>query len=130
MTRGPEPEMPERPSWRESAVEFISTRVELLSLEAKEAGKVAAVKVALIAFASCCLLVAWLVAVAGLIGWIASGTGRWYFVALGAAAFHLLLAGIAALILRRPVPPPFPHFKAELSKDREWLLQKNEISKR
>ena len=39
MTQGPEPEMPVRPSWRESAVEFVSTRVELFSLEAKEAGK-------------------------------------------------------------------------------------------
>jgi len=130
MTRGPEPEMPERPSWRESAVEFVSSRVELFSLEAKEAGKSAAIKVAFAVFAACCLLVAWLVAVAGLIGWIASGTGSWYFVALGAAAFHLLLAGIAAMLLRRPAPPAFQHSKAELSKDREWLLHKNEISKR
>jgi uncharacterized membrane protein YqjE len=129
MTQGPAPEMPERPSWRESAVEFVSTRVELFSLEAKEAGKSVAVKAALAIFAACCLLVAWLVAVAGLVGWIAAGTGPWYFVALGAAAFHLLLAGIAAMILRRPVPPAFQHSKAELSKDREWLLQKNKISK-
>jgi uncharacterized membrane protein YqjE len=129
MTQGPEPELRDRPSWRESAVEFVSARVELLSLEAKEAGKVAAFKIALIVFAVCCLLVAWLVAVAGLVGWIASGTGPWYFVALGAAAFHILLAGIAAMILRRPAPPAFQNSKAELSKDREWLLQKNEISK-
>jgi uncharacterized membrane protein YqjE len=130
MTQGPEPEMPEHSSWRESAVEFVSARVELLSLEAKEAGKLAAIKVALIVFAICCLRVAWLVAVAGLIGWIASGTGSWYFVALGAAGFHVLLAVVAALILRRPAPPAFPHSKAELLKDREWLLHNNEISKR
>lgn len=130
MTRGPEPEMPDHSSWRESAVEFVSSRVELLSLEAKEAGKSVAVKAALAVFAVCCLLVAWLAVVAGLVGWIAAGTGPWYFVALGAAAFHLLLAGIAAMILRRPAPPAFQHSKAELSKDREWLLHKNEISKR
>lgn len=129
MTQGPLPESRDRPSWRESAVEFVSSRVELLSLEAKEAGASVARKVVYAVFGVCCLMVAWLAGVAGLIGWIAVAGGPWYFVALGAAAFHVLLAVIAVLLLRRPVPPAFTHSKAELSKDREWLLQKNETSK-
>ena len=111
-------------------MEFVSARLELLSHEAKEAGKSAALRIALVILIVCCAMVAWLAIVAGLIGWIASAGVAWYFIALGAAFLHLLLAGIAVWALSRPAPPVFPHTKAELSKDREWLLQKNQISKR
>lgn len=110
-------------------MEFVSSRVELFSLEAKEAGASAAKKVALLLLIVCCAMVAWLAVVAGVIGWIAAAGVPWYFAALGAAAFHLLLAGIAAILLRRPAPPAFSHTKAELAKDREWLLNKDKISK-
>src|SRR5688500_16933252 len=110
MTEGPETEKHASSSWRESAVEFVSARLELVSLEAREAGKIAAKRGALIGVIVGCAMTAWLTFVAGIIGWIATaGDGvAWHFVAIGVAAFHLLLAGIAAAILRRPAPAAFP----------------------
>ena len=125
MTEDPDTEMHAPPSsWRESAVEFVSARLELLSMEAREAGKSAARSGILIGVITGCAMIAWMAAVAGVIGWIATagdGVG-WHFVAIGAAVFHLLIAGIAAAVLRRPAPPAFQLTKTELSKDREWLL--------
>jgi uncharacterized membrane protein YqjE len=111
-------------SLRASAVEFVSARLELLSLEAQEAGKAAARKGALVGLIVGCAMIAWMALVAGLIGWIATaGDGvKWHFVAIGAAIFHLLLAGVAAAVLRRPSAASFPLTKSELLKDREWLL--------
>jgi uncharacterized membrane protein YqjE len=124
MTDGSEPESQARPSWRESAVEFISARLELVALESRDAGRIAARRFVLLAFIGGCAMTAWLAGIAGLIGWVASaGDGiPWPLAALAACVLHLLLAGIAALALRRPTPPAFPHVRAELSKDREWLL--------
>lgn len=105
-------------------MEFVSARVELLSLEAREAGQQVARKGVLAALIAGCGVIAWMTAVAGFIGWIAaSGAGvPWYFVALGVAVLHLLLACLAVLALRRSSPPAFSLSKAELLKDREWLL--------
>ena len=130
MSESPEAEPPAPPNWRESALEFVAARLELASLEAKEAGKLAARRVALVILSVCCAMVAWLAIVAGVIGWIASTGVPWYFIALGAALLHLVVAGIGGTILAQPSTPAFPHTKAELSKDREWLLKKNRISKR
>jgi hypothetical protein len=124
MTEGPAPETQATPSWRESAVEFVSARMELVALEAREAGRAAARRGVILAFIGGCAMTAWLTGMAGLIGWVAtSGAGiAWHWVALAAAALHLLLAGIAAMVLRRPASPAFPIARAELLKDREWLL--------
>jgi uncharacterized membrane protein YqjE len=124
MSDGSEPEAPPRPCWRESLVEFISTRLELVALESRDAGRIAARRLLVLAFIAGCAMTAWLAGIAGLIGWLASAGGGlpWYLAALAASALHLLLAGLAVVTLRRPAPPAFPHVRAELSKDREWLL--------
>jgi uncharacterized membrane protein YqjE len=124
MTDGSEPESHPRPSLRESAVEFLSARLELVALESRDAGRIAARRLLLVAFIGACAMTAWLAGIAGLIGWVATaGDGiPWPLAALAACVLHLLLAGIAVLALRRPAPPAFPHVRAELSKDREWLL--------
>ncbi len=111
------------PAWQEAAADFVSARMELLALEAREAANRAARKAAFAVFAVGCGMLSWLCFVAGVIGWIAAAGGGlpWHFVALGAAAFHLLLAGIAVALLRRPAASSFPLSRAELSKDREWL---------
>lgn len=132
MTDPLEPAIQPPPSsWRESAVEFVSARMDLFALEAKDASQSAARRVALIILICGCAVIAWMAVVAGLIGWIAASQGEvpWHFVAIGMAVFHLLLAGIAAAVLRRPAPPAFPLLKAELSKDREWLTQIKEAPK-
>lgn len=109
-------------SWSSSASEFVSARIELLSLEAREAGKATARRGVLAGVIVGCAVAAWITGLAGLIGWIAAAGGfPWYFVALGAAVVHLVIAGIVGIVLRRPSPPAFPLTKAELSKDREWL---------
>ena len=76
-------------------------------------------------------VIAWMAAVAGLIGWVAAaGVMPWHFAALAAAGLHLLVAGIVFAMLRRPAPPAFPLSKAELFKDREWLLNLKDKPKR
>jgi uncharacterized membrane protein YqjE len=130
MREFPEPDPPasHRPSWREAAADFVSARVELIAFEAKEAKKHAAGKAVLVVIILACAVVAYLTILAGAIGWIASTGAPWYFVTLGAALLHLLVAGIAVALLKRPLPPAFTHTKAELAKDREWLINKKNPS--
>jgi uncharacterized membrane protein YqjE len=123
MSDAPESEARQASSLRESAVEFVSARMELLSLEAREAGQQAVRKGVMAAIIAGCAMIAWLAIVAGLIGWVAAaGKFPWHFAALGAAVLHLLVAGIVVVLLRRPSSPMFSISKAELLKDRAWLL--------
>jgi hypothetical protein len=123
MSDAPESEARTASSWRESAVEFVSARMELLALEAREAGQMAARRGVMAAVIAGCAMTAWLTGVAGLIGWIAAaGKFPWHFAALGAAVLHAVVAGFIVLALRKPAPPAFPLSKAELLKDREWLI--------
>lgn len=115
--------------WREAAAEFVSARLELFTLEAREASQRAARKAALLAFAAGCGVTFWLCFVAGVIGWIAASGHPWHFVALACAAFHLVAAGIAVAVIRRPGPPSFPLSRAEFEKDRQWLSQTQETPK-
>lgn len=119
----------EATTWREAAAEFVSARLELFALEAKEASQGAARKAALTAFAAGCAATFWLCLVAGVIGWIAAAGHAWHFVALAVAAFHLVAAFVAVVVLRRPGPPSFPLSRAELEKDRQWLSQTQETPK-
>ena len=116
-------------SWREAAAEFVSARVELFALEAREAANRATRKVVLAAFAAGCAITFWLCLVAGVIGWIAAAGHPWHTVALGTAAVHLVAGGIAAVALRRPGPPTFPLSRAELDKDRQWLSHPQDTPK-
>lgn len=132
MTEGTAPEPHANATWRETAVEFVSARIELVALEASQAGRAAAGRGILLAFIAGCAMTAWLTGIAGLIGWVASaGSGTpWHWIALAAAMLHLLLALVACAALRRPAPPSFPLVRAELSKDREWLLNLKDKSTR
>lgn len=123
MIDAPESEALHASSLRESAVEFVSARMELLALEAREAGQQAARRGAFIAIIAGCAMTAWLAGIAGLIGWVAAaGDFPWHFAAIGAAVLHLLIAGVVVALLRRPAPPMFSISKEELLKDRQWLL--------
>jgi uncharacterized membrane protein YqjE len=131
MSDAPESEARPASSLRESAVEFVSARVELLALEAREAGHHAARSGVMVAIIAGCAITAWLAGVAGLIGWVAAaGKFPWHFVALGAAVLHLIVAGIMVALLRRPSSPMFSISKAELLKDRAWLLNLKDKPKR
>lgn len=121
----PEPVRKDSPpdSWKAMAAEFIDARVELVRLEARQAGQIAAQKVALLVIAGFCALLVWLLLLAGLIGWISSlqDSIPWYGVTLIAALLHLLVAVGAVVKLRQPGDPPFPLTRTELEKDRAWL---------
>ena len=123
MSDAPESETRPVSTLRHSAVEFVSARVELLALEAREAGQYAAKRGIMVGIIAGCALTAWLAGVAGLIGLVAAlGKFPWHYAALGAALLHLIVAGIVVALLRRPSSPLFTTSKAELLKDREWLL--------
>jgi uncharacterized membrane protein YqjE len=123
MSRPTDPVPLERPDWKEAAADFVAARMELLALEAKDAGRIAARKGLAAGIAAFCAVFIWLLLVAGLIGWISAISGMvWYGVTLLAALTHLIIAGIAVLVLRRPAEASaFPLTRNELAKDREWL---------
>ena len=123
MSDAPEHEARQASSLHHSAVEFVSARMELLALEAREARHQAAKCGVMAAIIAGCAMTAWFTGIAGLIGWVAAaGKFPWHFAALGAAVLHLIVAGIVVAMLRRPSSPMFSISKAELLKDREWLL--------
>ncbi|MCW1887820.1 phage holin family protein [Luteolibacter flavescens] len=123
MSDVPDPEATQASSLRESAVEFISARMELLALESREAGQQAAKRGAMAAIIAGCAMTAWFTGIAGLIGWVAAaGDFPWHFAAIGAAVLHLAIAGVIVALLRKPSAPLFSLSKEELLKDRQWLL--------
>ncbi|MEM1083074.1 MAG: phage holin family protein [Verrucomicrobiota bacterium] len=126
MSDAPEPTDPTDPEnegWIASASNFLTTRIELVRLEAREAGKHAAKRLGLVIFIIGAALFSWLIGMAGLIGLIAASKPEWpwYWVTISVAALHLLAAVLALLALKKPAPPSFPVTRAELSKDQAWL---------
>lgn len=105
-----------------AASEFVTARTELLKLEMRDAGQLAAKRAALVVVILFGAFFFWMFAVAGLIGWVsASQSWPWHGVALGAAFLHLLLAAAAGMLLKKPAPPSFPITRAEIAKDQAWL---------
>lgn len=101
---------------------FISARIELIKLEARDASQEAVKRGLLLAIILIGTFLVWLLGVAGLIGWIAeSQSWHWFFVTLAFAGVHLLIVIIAAVLLKKPAPSSFPLTRAELSKDQAWL---------
>lgn len=115
-------EEPGRDGWGAAASEFINARLDLIRLEAREAGRSAARRAAVAVVAIAAMIAGWFVFVAGIIGWVSTVNGwPWFWVTLGTAGVHFLVAVICLAALRRPSPPGFPITRSELSKDREWL---------
>lgn len=125
MTDAPEtpaPRDPQEEGWIAAASSFISARLELIKLEARDASQGAAKRGALLAVILICTFLIWALTVAGLIGWIsASQSWPWYAVTLVMAGLHLLVAIIAGVLLKKPAAPSFPLTRAELAKDQAWL---------
>lgn len=109
--------------WKRALVEFISARVDLISLEARSFGQIVARKVIAAAAALFFVAFLWPLLLVGLIGWISEASGMaWYWVTLLVALAHLIAAGIAVMALRRPLLMAlFSLTRNELTKDREWL---------
>ncbi len=125
----PEPNMPGLPEsirlMLASAAGYFHARLELLSLEAKDAGanyvKLAIVLVCTVLFLLCgllFLLMSAVYAVAALFSF------RWGWVFLGFAVLSLGLTALLALVAKaRFKAPSFPASIAEFKKDKEWLSQ-------
>ena len=118
----PAPQSPQEEGWMGAALSFISARIELIKLEARDAGQEAAKRGLLLVVILIGTFLFWLLGVAGLIGWISdSQSWSWYAVTLAVAGIHLLFVIIAAVLIKKPAPPSFPLTRAELSKDQAWL---------
>lgn len=110
---------------------FISARLELLALESKEAGEVAARKVVHAVILALCAFFTWALILAGLTGILAPFLDR----AIGSdwlpgwAAVLLLLAlvhGIGAFVFfrklkQKPGTPLFELSRQEIENDKQWL---------
>ncbi len=110
---------------------LIATRLALVELEAKEAGKEAARRGSSLAAAVGCIVFAWALLLAGGISWIAKSTDcPWDQVAIGVAVLHILAGIILARLAKPSAHTAFPVTRAEFQKDREWIenFQKNKKS--
>jgi cytochrome bd-type quinol oxidase subunit 2 len=125
-TPNPRPTAPDSSSaeplgWLDSAALLVSSRIELIRLEARASARQSALRVAKIAAAALCLLFTWILLVAGGIGALAAATGwPWHWLAIAAALIHLI-AAFALVARRHTTEPSFPLTRAEFEKDRQWL---------
>lgn len=118
----PSPQAPTEEGWKAAASNFVTARLDLIKIEARDASQIAVKRGVLLGVIVGCAALVWLLGVAGLIGWIsASQSWPWYAVTLVAAGLHLLVAFIAGLLLKKPAAPSFPLTRAEFSKDQAWL---------
>jgi uncharacterized membrane protein YqjE len=109
---------------KEAAAEFIAARLELIRIEAREAGRLAARRGVLAGTLAGAATFAWGLVLAGLTGLLAESLHQpWYWIALGLAAIHLAVAVIAGIAVSRPLPKSFQTTRTELEKDREWLTE-------
>lgn len=112
--------------WKEALLALVTSRVAIVSLEAKEAATSALGRLVPLLIGTVCLVGFWALLVAGAVGGIAAATDwKWYHVAFAAAGVHFLIAAIALLIAKAKRSAPFPVTRAEFEKDREWLNQLN-----
>jgi uncharacterized membrane protein YqjE len=114
-------------TWIEALLAIISTRAELIRLEAKDAARKGSNKVARVIAAVLCITFGWSLLLAGSIGALSHLAGwPWFWTALAIGAMHI----VGAVILLRKSSghaPLFPVTRAEFQRDREWIenLQKH-----
>ena len=109
--------------WKEALAALVSSRLEMILIEAKSASSAAAGRFILLAMGLFALLSAWVLAIAAAIAAIAARTTwEWFHVAFAFAAAHFLIGAVLLLIIiRSGKKASFPVTRAEFEKDREWL---------
>lgn len=117
------PESPGLPKdWKEALGSLVSSRLEMISIEAKSASSAAAGKIALLSVGLFAFVSAWVLTLAAAIAAIAAGSSwEWFHVAFAFAGAHFLIGVILLLILKSGKKTSFPVTRAEFQKDREWL---------
>lgn len=108
--------------WKEALGMLVSSRLEMIRIEAKAASSDAARNVAFLAAGLFALLSAWVLVVSAAIAAIAANTSwEWFHVAFAFAGAHLIIGVILLLLLKSGKKVGFPVTRAEFQKDREWL---------
>lgn len=109
---------------------LIASRIALIQLESKDAGKETAKRASLIGAAIGCLFFAWTLLLAGGVAAIAQAANfPWYWIAMGFALLHLVVAFILFRLAQPSGKPAFPITRAEFQKDREWIENFQKIKK-
>lgn len=123
LPRGGESDLPQ--NWKEAIPCLVASRIAIIKAESGDVVGSVVGKIVLLAVAAFCLVLVWLLVVAGVIGAIAAATSwKWYHVAFAEAGVHALVALVAFLIARsKTTGPAFPITRSEFEKDREWLDQ-------
>lgn len=115
------------PGLAEAAAAYLSARIELVRLEAREAAGHAVRRGMLAGLLAGCAVFAWALLVASLIGLLGGSItlgGRpvgWHWIAMTLGGLHLCAAAVIGMRLARPAPPTFAATRAELETDRQWL---------
>lgn len=115
-------------SWIEALLAIVSSRAELIRLEAKVAARKGSNKAACVIAAILCITFGWSLLLAGTIGALSELAGwPWFWTALAIGAIHVILAIILLRKSSGTSTPLFPVTRAEFQRDREWIekLQKN-----
>ena len=113
--------------------EFVSARIELATIEAKEAAEFAVRKVISAIACAFCVFCLWMLILASLTGLLANwaetqfadllpNAPGWAIIALALAAIH----GIAAIVLvitlkKKPAAPLFELTRQEIENDKAWV---------
>lgn len=107
---------------------IVSSRAELIRIEAKDAARKGSNKAARVITAILCITFGWSLLLAGTIGALSQLAGwPWFWTALATGTIHMILAIILLRKSSGTPTPLFPVTRAEFQRDREWIekLQKN-----
>ena len=109
-------------SWLEALSLYVNSRIDLMRLESRAAGRLWGRAVALLALGAAGLFVAWLLLMAGAVGLLAATTGwPWFAVTIAAAGLHALAGVICLLAAASRKARAFPLTRQEFANDRQWL---------
>lgn len=112
--------------------EFVSARMELAAIEAKEAAEFTIRKVVSAVVLTVCAFFTWTLVLAGLAGLLAGwaenlaadrvpGVSGWVIILFALAILHALVAIIFLLILKKkPAVPLFELTRQEIKNDKAW----------
>lgn len=120
---------------KEALSGFVAARLELASIEAKEAADFAVRKVVAGAILGISAFFVWLLVLAGLTGWLAPVADRWLdgkagqlpgwaAVLFTLAILHAIMAVVCLLLLKKkPSTPLFELSRQEIENDKQWLKE-------